>query len=790
MGVIISLFFPWNLYGKYPSYLKMKHKSIINEYPLSSELYIPLTAVEMEDVSPEDANEFSKHYSPEEILKIKRQIIFDDLLKPTQHSDSLKFVLVEGVPGIGKSTLAKEICQRWSTNPTADNHLKQFSLVILVKLRNIQHPTTLFDLLPKDFNTNMKEIEQQLNKTYGQNVLWILDGFDELPYNQRQEGSLYCRLIEGDILEKSTVLVTSRSTATGALVQFIESNKSIAKRIMIVGFNSSRIKEYVKEYFKDKPDRLPSFNNYYNSTPVLKRLMYIPLNAAIVCKVYDESYTRQLQFPKSMTELYDAFTRALILKHLIVKKQVPKNFGMPYKLMCKEDFKLLPETAQDKFWNLTKLAYDGVRTQQYIFNNTMMTDIKDNLGLMNTVSDFSVSSGTQNTSSFLHTTLQEYLAALYIANKPKEFAKEMFFHIIGPLQKSWFTSVNELINLFTVMSLKEQNGYFDKHVLSLNRHSKNLEVVLVFYAGITGKIQIESDDHTFTVLSESELYSTLFARCIYESPQLSTKYQKQHLLINPFLSMVPLDYYIVGYLISHYNISLTVKTTSADNYEFLSEGIRSFPKEAQGQLTLLNIKSFHFESMQLFQLPKVAIKGLSIMERLFASYIINITKSFPHLQLLYYHFPISCNMICVHLQTLDHLTELTINLKGTYEELSSLMPLIKPERPIKHLKLILSYDDCPPSHAVRVRSTRCKINFKEHLLYISQNKNLKELVIGYECPMTIFSLVSTTQLRSITLGESNYKMYYVIFKLESLSMFSGHRHLPCSKICASLISLK
>ena len=121
----------------------------------------------------------------------KTPIILDDFLKPTQHPDGLKFVLVEGAPGIGKSTLAKEICQRWATNPTADNHLKQqFSLVILVQLRDqrAQHATTLYDLLLKDPNTNMKEIERQLNKTYGQSVFWILDGFDELPYDQRQQG--------------------------------------------------------------------------------------------------------------------------------------------------------------------------------------------------------------------------------------------------------------------------------------------------------------------------------------------------------------------------------------------------------------------------------------------------------------------------------------------------------------------------------------------------------------------------------------------------------------------------
>ena len=66
----------------------------------------------------------------------------------------------------------------------------------------------------------------------------------------------------------------------------------------------------------------------------------------------------------------------------------------------------------------------------------MMTDIKDNLGLMNDISGFSVSSGTQYTSSFLHTTLQEYLAALYIVNKSKKLAKQTFLPVTEPFQKN------------------------------------------------------------------------------------------------------------------------------------------------------------------------------------------------------------------------------------------------------------------------------------------------------------------------------------------------------------------
>ena len=800
--------------SNYSNFLRTKYKSNSNPKwsPLLSEFYIPLAAVEVEDMLSKDAKVFFntiKHYSPEEILQSKTPIILDDFLKPTQHPDGLKFVLVEGAPGTGKSTLAKEICQRWSTNPTADNHLKQqFSLVILVQLRDqrAQHATTLYDLLPEDPNSNMKEIEQQLKLNNGRNVLWVLDGYNELPYYNKIQGSLYRRLIEGDLLNESTVLVTSQLTANGSLVQIFKRNKNRAKRILILGFISSNIEKYAGLYFKGKPDQLQSFINYSNSTPVIKRLMYVPINVAIVCLVYNESYTRQLQFPKTMTELYDSFTRALILRHLIDKEQVHEDFRMPSKLMCKEDFKHLPKTVQEEFWKLTKVAYDEVRVQRYIFTNTIITDIKDNLGLMNDISGFSVSSDTQYTSSFLSTTLQEYLAAFYIANKPKEFAKEMFLFITLLLEKSWFDFPNEFTKTAVSMLIDMGNSY-TQHIISLTQYSKNLEVVLLFYAGITGKLQIELDDYTFTALSESEVYSTLFARCIYESPQLSTKYQNRHLSSPSPSHMEPFDYYFVGYLISHYKISLDIKVTSGHNYEFLSEGIQSSPKKTHGWLTLKNIEPFHFKSMQLFQQSKVAIKGLTFIKMPIYSYIINITKSFPHLQLLHYHFSISCNMICVHLQTLDHLKDLTINLKGTYEELSSLMPLIKPERPIKHLKLILSYDDCPPldmlfypsslerlelqckpsSHAVSITSTHCKLNFSRHLQKISENKNLKELVIGYECPMTIFSLVSTTQLRSIKLEKSYMS---IILKEEVKFVFLEHNPLPCSKICTHLLSFK
>ena len=52
--------------------------------------------------------------------------------------------------------------------------------------------------------------------------------------------------------------------------------------------------------------------------------------------------------------------------------------------------------------------------------------------------------------------------------------------------------------------------------------------------------------------------------------------------------------------------------------------------------------------------------------------------------------------------------------------------------------------------------------------------------------MTIFSLVSTTQLTSIKLEHSYYMPN--ILKAEVRFMFPGHNRLPCSKICTHLLS--
>ena len=55
-----------------------------------------------------------------------------------------QFVLVEGPPGIGKSTLCWELCRQWKTLPS----LQHYKIVLQLKLRErrVQNATELKDI--------------------------------------------------------------------------------------------------------------------------------------------------------------------------------------------------------------------------------------------------------------------------------------------------------------------------------------------------------------------------------------------------------------------------------------------------------------------------------------------------------------------------------------------------------------------------------------------------------------------------------------------------------------------
>ena len=598
-----------------------------------------------------------------------KKIQIEDILKPVS-DEQLRFVLIEGEPGIGKSTLAKELALRWAKK--SDQLLSNYAIVIFIPLRleTYHKAKTIEDLFIDVEDISMTKVKSEIKKKNGAGVLWILDGFDELPINLRKNKSVFIQLINHEILYKSTVIVTGRPVASKPLLDFLPDNSS--KCISLRGFDSNKTLEYASKYFQINNNEVivSKFKDYYNGNLVIESMMYNPMTCYIVCTIFNDIIMANgTQYPRTMTSLYNRYVRVLLKRHLIYSQLVNRDYNLPERLIVQTDFiNPVLESIWKNFTLLSEIAYDGVMKQKYVFGNELHNVTK--LSMMDTIVSFSVFDKDES-SSFIHITLQEYFAAIYIANNPKL--------------------------KFT---------YNDQY------NNPNLEVVLTFYVGIfkmVGK-EVHEDNIIMYILKRSFIEknnhllidNNLLCKCLYEHDSLMnfSGFQLSYTwVVRP---RTKFDFFILGYLVAAHNITYEVTFNSLYQLHAFKGGLQFHSNVHVNGKLRIKIESGKWDLKEFLFIPSHVIIAFIGIDESFEKISILIRSNalllsecefisqFQLLQELSIKIDFSCSSEKVHplleLKTLYKLTlQFDNNLIQEYDKL--LNPLTAPDRQLKILHI-------------------------------------------------------------------------------------------------------
>ena len=445
-------------------------------------------------------------------------------------------IVIEGAPGAGKRTLAWHICQEWG----ARRLFSDFRTVIFIQLRDpvIQSAKYVEDILLAATRNQAKKVVAAFRASHGENVLFVMDGWDELPLHLRTN-SVFSELIaspERLNLNFRTVIVTSRPDASGDLYRY----QTISSCIEILGFTPAEVKSYFTEALKGDSEAIQKLEDQLRERSMIEASCYLPLNAAIVAHLF-------LAYDHSLpATLHGVFT--LLVLCCLIRHMTRQGESIPDDISSLDD---LPPHLHQPLKNISTLAYHGVMENKATFSAIDLKRLKlpqklDTLGLMQGVESLKALK-ISVTYNFLHLSVQELLASLYISRLPEYEQVEIFKKLFNQPR---FAVVFQFYAAFTKL---ETEGI--RKIVGQIAKARNTSQLL----------------HLFSGLYEAQSPSL----CQFVGSQLGETLNLQRNILSP------LDCLTVGYVISCIGLTCrgefkaNLSSGSIDDYKinFLAKGM-------------------------------------------------------------------------------------------------------------------------------------------------------------------------------------------------------------------------
>ena len=323
-------------------------------------------------------------------------------------------ILFEGRPGSGKTTLMIRVSHEW-----ANGELFQSKLVFLVQLRRLggKKEVDLCDLIRVACRTltseDIRHLTAYMNGTRGEDMVFILDGFDEYASGLNEDNFIY-KLVANHVFPESIVIVSSRPAATQPF------RKNATKWIEVVGFMEEQVIQYINSYYKDDHKKAQTLVKHLKQHPNQMNICYLPLHCAMLV------YLDEFELPKTESEFYRKFILSTFVRHLY------KTSGsIPLRI---SSFDQLSRQERELLQMICRLAFSATIDSRQTFEYSELRDIfnfevkrddisgpgidkSDEIGAPGVVvtDKYLVDLGYDKRYTFLHLTLQEYLAAVYIS---------------------------------------------------------------------------------------------------------------------------------------------------------------------------------------------------------------------------------------------------------------------------------------------------------------------------------------------------------------------------------------